>query len=272
MAPSTTSGSVAPSRRARLRADTINEIKTLARRQLAEQGPGAISLRAIAREMGTAPSALFRYFPSHNDLISAIVVDAYNDVADALSSVRDAWPSGDHAGTWFAICQAYRSWSLENPSEFALLFGTPLPGYEAPQEVTGPAASRSIEVALGVYAAAVQAGSADPGRSQVPADLEIGALWKGLLQERGSLYEPRLAGIVLSAWAAVLGYLIAEIFGSLTSLIDDIDRLYVAHLRTAMLGMGFAADLVEAACVGRRSSPTDDIREASNQRPVDEPG
>lgn len=246
MAPSTTSGSVPQGRRARLRAETINEIKTLARRQLAEQGPGAISLRAIAREMGTASSALFRYFPSYNDLISTLVVEAYNDVADALIAARDAQPSTDHVGTWFAICQAYRTWSLENPSEFALLHGTPLPGYEAPQEVTGPAARRSIELALRVYAAAVQAGSADPDRSQVPADLEIGALWKSLLQERAEVYQPRLAGIVLSAWAAVLGYLVTEIFGGLTSLIDETDRLYASYLRTAMLGMGFDPDLVEA--------------------------
>jgi AcrR family transcriptional regulator len=247
MAPPTANGPVSPSRRARLRADTISEIKALARRQLAEQGPGAVSLRAIAREMGTASSALFRYFPSYSDLISAIVVEAYNDLADALIAARDAWPSADHAGTWLAICQAYRSWSLANPAEFALLFGTPLPGYEAPQEITGPAASRSVEVALGVYAAAVQAGSADPARSQVPPDLEIGALWKSLLQQRGLPYQPRLAGIVLSAWAAVLGYLAAEIFGSLTSLIADTDRLYASHLRSAMLSMGFDADLVEAA-------------------------
>ena len=256
----TTRGSHTPSRRARLRADTISEIKTLARRQLAEQGPGAVSLRAIAREMGIASSALFRYFPSYSDLISTIVVEAYSNLADALTSARDACPSADHAATWFAICQAYRSWSLENPAEFALLFGTPLPGYEAPQEITGPAASRSIEVALGVYAAAVQAGTADPGRSQVPADLKIGALGESLLQQRDSLYEPRVAGIVLSAWAAVLGFLVAEIFGSLSRLTDEPDRLYVSHLRAAMLGMGFDADLVEAACARCRSNPSDDIR------------
>jgi AcrR family transcriptional regulator len=260
MAPPTTNGPAAPSRRARLRADMISEIKTLARRQLAEQGPGAVSLRAIAREMGTAPSALFRYFPSHSDLISAIVVEAYNDLADALIAARDARPSADQAGRWLAICQAYRSWSLENPAEFALLFGTPLPGYQAPQEITGPAASRSIEVALGVYAAAAAEGSADPGRSQVPADLQIGALWTSLLQQRGVPHEPRVAGIVLSAWAAVLGYLVAEIFGSLTALTAETDRLYASHLRTAMLGMGFDAHLVEAACAGGQPGPPDDTR------------
>src|SRR6266571_5162219 len=93
------------SRRQRQRQATVAEIKTLARRQLAEQGPGALSLRAIARQMGTAPSA------------------------------------------------------LEHPADFALLFGTPLPGYQAPADVTGPAAGRAIAVPLGVYAAAVHAGA-----------------------------------------------------------------------------------------------------------------
>src|SRR5882724_7555711 len=90
-------GTVTASRRTRLRAATTDEIKTLARRQLAEQGPGAVSLRAIAREMGTASSALFRYYPSFNDLISALVVDAYNDVADAIAAARDTRPADDHA-------------------------------------------------------------------------------------------------------------------------------------------------------------------------------
>src|SRR5207302_4154474 len=145
-------------------------IKAVARRQLAEQGPGAISLRAIARELGTASSALFRYFPSHNDLVSVLLIDAYDAVADAVTVAVDARPPDDHAGRWFALCQAYRRWSLENPSEFALSHGTPLPGYEAPPDVTGPAASRTIEVALGVFATAVHTGAAHPDRSEVPGD------------------------------------------------------------------------------------------------------
>jgi AcrR family transcriptional regulator len=224
----------------------VEEIKTLARRQLAEGGPGAMSLRGIARELGTASSALFRYFPSYNDLISALVVDAYNSLADAVISAVDARPPADHAGRWFAICQAYRRWSLDNPGEFALLHGTPLPGYDAPEEITGPAASRSIEVALGLYITAVHEGAADPSRSQVPADLEEGALWRSLLADSASSYQSPFAGIVLSAWASVLGYLVIEIFGSMASLIEDTDRLYRAHVRNGMLAMGFDLDLVEA--------------------------
>ncbi len=218
MRPSTTT-SPAPTRRARQRAAAIGEIKALARRQLAEHGPGALSLRAIAREMGTASSALYRYFP------------------------------GDHAGRWAAVCQAYRQWSLDHPSDFALIFGTPLPGYHAPEEVTAAAAGRSLGVAAGVFTAAVQAGAADPGRAQIPAGLKTGALWGALAGDSVLAAQPALAGIVLSAWASLLGYLVAEIFGSLPRLIASTDLLYQAHVRTVMLGMGFQPALVEVSPV-----------------------
>jgi len=236
----------APSRRVRLRAGMVDEIKAVARRQLAEGGPGAMSLRGIARELGTASSALFRYFPSYNDLISALVVDAYNSLADAVVSAVEARPPDDHAGRWFAICQVYRRWALDNSGEFALLFGTPVPGYEAPEEITGPAASRSIEVALGLYITAVHEGAADPSRSQVPSDLEEGPLWRSLVADSASNYESPFAGIVLSAWSSVLGYLVTEVFGSMSSLIEDTDRLYRAHVRNGMLAMGFDLALVRA--------------------------
>ena len=224
----------------------VEEIKTVARRQLAEGGPGAISLRAVARELGTASSAIFRYYPSYNDLISALVVDSYNSIADAVISARDSRPSADHLGRWYAVCQAYRRWSLDNPGEFALLHGTPVPGYVAPQDITGPAASRSMEAVLDLYITAVQAGAADPSRSQVPSDLEEGALWRALTADSASNYEPPFAGIVLSAWASVLGYLVIEIFGSMSSLIEDTDRLYRAHVRNVMLTIGFDLELVES--------------------------
>ncbi len=244
MRPPTTT-SPAPTRRARQRAAAIGEIKALARRQLAEQGPGALSLRAIAREMGTASSALYRYFPSQGDLVTALCVEAYDSLAGALTAARDARPPGDHAGRWAAVCRAYRRWSLENHSDFALIFGTPLPGYHAPEEVTAAAAGRSLGVAAGVFTAAVRAGAADPGRAQIPAGLKTGALWGALAGDSVLATEPTLAGIVLSAWASLLGYLVAEIFGSLTALICDTGLLYQAHVRTVMLGMGFQPALLE---------------------------
>lgn len=193
--------------------------------------------------MGTASSALFRYFPSHADLISALLADAYH----ALAAAVDARPPADHAGRWAALCRAYRDWSLASPAEFALVHGTPVPGYQPPAEVTGPAAARTIATALGVYAAAMAGGAADPARSAVPAGLETGPLWQALTAGQPQEHQPRLAGIILSAWASVIGYLSAEIFGSLTSLVGDTGALYRAHVRTVMTGMGYDPGLAEAA-------------------------
>jgi AcrR family transcriptional regulator len=238
---------ITPSRRRRLREGMVEEIKARAKQQLVEKGPGGISLRAVAREMGTASSALFRYFPSYNDLINALVVDAYNSLADSIGPAIEACAPDEHANRWLAICHAYRRWSLDNRSEFALLHGTPLPGYQAPPEVTGPAASRLPIAAMRVFGAAVDAGVADPIRSSVPADIETGPLWKSLMGDQASLYDSRLAGIVLSAYYSMQGYLSAEIFGSLVHLIENSDLLYDAHARTAMVGMGYRPELVAKA-------------------------
>jgi AcrR family transcriptional regulator len=233
-------------RRTRQRQATVAEIKALARRQLAEHGTGAVNLRAIAREMGTASSALYRYFASHDELISALCADAYDTVADAMTAARDAVPDGQHARKWRALCDAYRRWSLDNPADFALIFGTPVPGYRAPGQATGPAASRFTAVPLEVFAAAVAAGAADPARTQMPPDLSAGVLLQDLLGRAKLSDASHLAAITINAWASILGYLVTEIFGSLPQLITDPGRLWDTHLRTVMLGMGFAPALIDA--------------------------
>lgn len=239
MSSSESVASPAPSRRARLRAEMVEEIKAVARRQLVEEGPGSVSLRGIARELGTASSAMFRYFPSYNDLITALVVDASESLADALAQARDAQPIDAHDLRLFAIGLAYRRWALEHTSEFALTHGTPLPRYQAPSEITGPPVARAFEVPLSEYAKAVGAGQADPGRSQVSTDVQIGEDLVDLLGEGISKYPPRLIALMLNARASMMGYITSEVFGRLPDLIADPEALYRAHLRTLMLGMGF---------------------------------
>ncbi|GAB3400403.1 TetR/AcrR family transcriptional regulator [Flindersiella endophytica] len=146
---------------------TIDEIKNLARQQLAEQGPGGMSLRSIARQMRTSPSALYRYFASHDDLISTLCAEAFDSLADAVAAARDTRSADDHADRWWAICQAYRDWSLAHRADFALIFGTPVPGYQASGDVTTPAGGRLTTVALTTYHDAVRSGAADPGRTEI---------------------------------------------------------------------------------------------------------
>jgi AcrR family transcriptional regulator len=236
------------SRRDERRLANVAEIKAIARRQLAEHGTGGVSLREISREMRMASSALYRYFASYDELITALCVDAYDAVADGLAAARDTRPADDHAGRWWAICHAYRRWSLDNRPDFALIFGTPVPGHRAPEFATGPAAGRFATVPLDVYATAVDAGAADPDRTEIPPTLEVGDLLRHLLHTDsgadGSGYPPRLAGIALTAWASVLGFLVTEIFGSLSRLVADTDELFRAHVRSVMAGMGFDPTLI----------------------------
>lgn len=231
-------------RRERLRRATVDEIKTLARRQLAEAGPGGLSLRAITREMGMSSSALYRYFSSQDDLVSALIVDAYHSVTAAMVAALGDQGSVDQVASMSTVFHAHRQWTRDSPSDFALIFGTPVPGYQAPAPVTGPAAGRYGAVMAKVYAAAVDSGAADPARAEVPESIQLGEAFSSLLEGTPSTYPPRQAGIVMNAWASIIGFLMVETFGSLSTLIQDPDQLFDAHVRTVLLGMGFRPELV----------------------------
>jgi len=120
------------SRRDRMRAATAEEIKQTARRILVEQGPEAVSLRAIARDMGMTAPALYRYFISRGDLIRNVIGDIFNELSDdlgrAISEANVA--SGGMTAKLIAACREFRRWSFGHQREFALIFGSPLPGVD----------------------------------------------------------------------------------------------------------------------------------------------
>src|SRR3954464_716928 len=120
---------VAAGTRARVRAELTREIVDVARRHLASEGAAALSLRAVARELGMVSSAVYRYFPSRDELLTALIIDAYDSVADAAEEAEAAVPRGDVAARWMATCRAVRLWAVANPQEYALIFGSPIPGY-----------------------------------------------------------------------------------------------------------------------------------------------
>ncbi|MFC9439983.1 TetR/AcrR family transcriptional regulator [Nocardia sp. NPDC057030] len=226
-----TTADQAPTRRAQRRAATIAEIKSLARQQLATAGTGGLSLRGIAREMRMSPAALFRYFDCQSALITALCVDSYDALTAAMTGAQD--PGAEPAEQWSAGCAAARRWALANPAEFALINGTPIPGYQARPEETGPAAGRLMAAVATPYLAAVAQGTADPTATLVPA-LAAGRLLGG-----DSTAPSPVPGILINAWAGILGFIAGETFGSIAALIADPDELFRGHVRTVMHGMGF---------------------------------
>src|ERR1700704_5827414 len=125
--------------RARARIEVTAAIKDEARRQLAAEGASKLSLRAVARELGMVSSALYRYFPSRDDLLTSLIVDAYDSLGEAAECALAETEKKDHVERGIAVCRAVREWALGHPHEYALIYGSPVPGYTAPLDTVGPA-------------------------------------------------------------------------------------------------------------------------------------
>jgi AcrR family transcriptional regulator len=157
--------------RERARAQITREIKEEARRQLAAEGAQRLSLRAVARELGMVSSALYRYFPSRDDLLTALIIDAYDSLGAGAEAAAAARPADDPRRRWRACCQAIRAWAIDHPHEYALIYGSPVPGYQAPQETIASAAR--VAVVFGGLLAEAWPRAASQGAGR-PGGLEAG--------------------------------------------------------------------------------------------------
>jgi AcrR family transcriptional regulator len=148
--------------RERARAELTREITEEARRQLAAHGPAGLSLRAVARALGMVSSAIYRYFPSRDELLTALIIDAYDALGSAAEAADAAVAATDIRGRWHAACAAVRTWAVAHPHEYALIYGSPVPGYQAPQ-ATVPSAIRVVRVMGRILADAVAGAGAGAG-------------------------------------------------------------------------------------------------------------
>src|SRR6476620_6777142 len=139
-------------RRERARAATIEEIKQTARDLMREQGTTDVRFSDIARVMGLTAPALYRYFADRDALLTALITDSFDELAAAIAEARDAVPVGATGARLLAVAEAYRSWARAEPERFALLFGLPVPGYEAPEEgTTTEAAQRAMSQLKAIF-------------------------------------------------------------------------------------------------------------------------
>jgi AcrR family transcriptional regulator len=211
-----------PSARERVRAELTAEITDAARRQLAEVGAAALSLRAVAREVGMVSSAVYRYFPSRDDLLTRLIIDGYDDLG-AAAEAADA-PSAPPVERWLAVCRAVRAWAIAHPHEYALLYGSPVPGYQAPKD-TVPAASR-VGVVLGrILGEAAVAGVLPPAAGERDAGLVSDDAVAVLGGEHPAIDETVRVHALL-AWSALFGTISFELFGHFVGSVEDGDRYF----------------------------------------------
>ncbi len=215
--------------RARAREEVADEIRRVARRQLAEVGAQALSLRAVAREMGVAPSALFRYLPGKDALLTDLIVESFDELGEAAERAEAAVHQAPVGDRWLAICRAVRDWALAHPHEYALIYGSPVPGYVAPQDTVGPA-TRVSRLLSGLFGAALADGLRPPDG---PADPEEAAALHAAIGPIRSTVpdavpdELLVRGLI--AWTHLFGAVSFEVFGHRTFDVLDDPALFFDH-------------------------------------------
>jgi len=198
----------------------IGEIKAVARRHLETDGAN-LSLRAVARDMGMVSSALYRYFPSRDELLTALILDAYNDLGGTVEAAdAHVTDRADLRGRWLAAARSVRGWALVKPAEYALLFGSPVPGYAAPQDTIAAAARTSLVLiqilADGHATGALATGSAGRPELASPVRADLAAV---TAQVAPGLPEDLLM-LGMTGWLQLFGTVSFELFGQLNNVIS----------------------------------------------------
>ena len=223
--------SVPRTARERARAEIMTEILDSGRRQLADEGAAGLSLRAIARDLGMVSSAVYRYVASRDELLTRLIIDAYNSLGAAAEEREAAVDRTDLTGRWAAVCRAVRDWALRNPNEYALIYGSPVPGYAAPEDTIGPASRVSILLVQILLEAAPQAATphsptTPPGSS--PAPFTPGpppAGWRDALGPVRAVFPAEISDSAiqtgLMVWAGLFGVVSFELFGQFHNVVSD---------------------------------------------------
>ena len=233
----------APGARARARAEITAELLAAARRQLATEGAAGLSLRAVAREIGMVSSAVYRYVASRDELLTLLIIESYDDLGDAVERAAAGARRRSPAQRFLAAARAVRSWAVDHPHQYALLYGSPVPGYAAPETTIGPA-SRTTLAFVGIVADAhdrldlAQVLAVDVPPS-LRADLDA------VRVAVGSDLPDAVVVAMLAAWTQLFGLVSFELFGQTRNVIAHHATLFDA----AVLGMARAVGLPEGRSV-----------------------
>ncbi|XVQ12799.1 TetR/AcrR family transcriptional regulator [Spirillospora sp. CA-255316] len=228
-----------------MRAATVQEITGTARRILVEQGPDAVTLRAIAREMGMTAPGLYRYFDSHAELLRHVVGDIFADLTAELHAGLSAVSEGDMSGKLLAVARSFRRWAFAHRREYALLFGSPLPdlAHRKETDFAEESAQRFGWTFLSLF---LELWRKAP--FPVPADEDIDPRLRGQLRRyrdftvEGSDLPLGLIQTFLQCWVRLQGAVSLEVFGHLEFALDDPEPMFELMLAemAPLLGLRYS--------------------------------
>ncbi|SCL51511.1 transcriptional regulator, TetR family [Micromonospora citrea] len=222
----------APSRRERLRSATVTEIKDGARRLLVTGGIEAISLRAIARDMGMTAPAIYRYFPSLEALVAALAGDLYDELRARLESARDD-AGAEPVDRLLAMSRAFRAWSVTHPAEFGLIFGARVPGLDAFVDDCADPEHPGARFGAVFVQPIIDLWHRSPFPTP-PAELlreRLGGRLEPLRLSHGDV-PIEVAYAFLSGWTRLYGLVAMEVFGQLAWAVTEAEPLFELELAT----------------------------------------
>jgi AcrR family transcriptional regulator len=223
--------------RARVRAELTREILAAAHEELAAGGAAGLSLRAVARRLEMVPSALYRYFPNRDALLTALIVDAYEALgAAADGAAASAGPAA--LDRWLAVAHGVRDWGHRHPHEWALVYGSPVPGYHAPRD-TVAAALMVTRVIVDIFVGAVPAG-APPPTWLPPAPAGLAEVVQPMEADLFPGRSPEAVAAAVMAWSLLLGMVSLELFGHYLGATTDFERLFDYEMRLVAGVVGLA--------------------------------
>lgn len=203
--------------RARARTEITREILSAGREHLARDGAAGLSLRAVARDLGMASSAVYRYVPNRDALLTMLIIEAYDSLGEAVERAEAAVPRAHHRDRFLTVCHAVRTWALAHPHEYALIYGSPVPGYAAPTDTITPA-SRVPNVLMTIIVDLQQ--SPHPAAPREISDA-VAATVRPVQQVLGGLVSDDLMLRGLAAWSAMFGAVSFELYGHLHNVVAE---------------------------------------------------
>lgn len=224
-----------PPTRAQRREDVTARILEIGRAHLAEHGAAGLSLRAVTRDLGMVSSAVYRYVANRDELLTLLLVDSYDAQADA---VEDAVATASEKG-WderlLAGARAFRAWAVAEPSRYALLYGSPVPGYSAPAEVTTEPGTRVVGTLMRLVGEGVAAGEVVDGPSPDAVPSPSAADLAEVAAQVGLSVHPAVMARAVLLWSTVVGATSLEVFGQFgADTFGEPEQVFVLQVRMAL--------------------------------------